>query len=80
MKATCSLTECLVKAKTVESTIKTEKLSKTFLKNVNKLETSDIDEVNRSKRQNQNRSVGRGQKLNHSSSHKGGKGQGKCCF
>ena len=77
MKGTSSLTECLAIAKTVESTIETEKLSKTFLQNVNKPETTDIDEVNRSKRQNQNRGGGRGQKFNQSSSHKGGKGQGK---
>ena len=43
------------------------KLSKTLLQNVNKPE-----------RQNQNRSGAQGQKFNHSSSHKGGKGQGKC--
>ena len=73
MKGTSTLTECLVIAKTVESTIKIEKLSKTFLHNVNKPETTDINEMNRSKRHNQNRSGGRGQKFNHSFSHKGGK-------
>ena len=78
MKGASTLTECLAIAKTVESTIKTEKLSKTFLQNVNKPETTDIDEVNKSKRQNQNRSGGRGQRFNCSSSHKGGKGHGKC--
>ena len=64
MKGTSTLTECLAIAKTVESTIETEKLSKTFLQNVNKPETTDVDEVNRSKRQNQNRSGGRGQRFN----------------
>ena len=49
MKGTSTLTECLMTAKTVESTIKTEKLSKTFLQNVNKLETAEGDEINRSK-------------------------------
>ena len=39
-------------ANAVESTIKTEKLSKTFLQNVHKPETTDTNEVNRSKRQN----------------------------
>ena len=78
MKATSTLTECLAIVKTVERTIKTEKLSKTFLQNVNNPETTDVDEMNRSKRQNQNRSGGRGQRFNCSTSHKGGKGQGKC--
>ena len=53
MKGTSTLTKCLAIAKSVESTIKTEKLSKTFLQNVNKPETTDIDEVNKSKRHNQ---------------------------
>ena len=66
MKENCTLTECLVIAKTVLSTIKTEKLSKTFLQNVNKPETTDVDEMDRSKRQNQSRSGGRGQRFNHS--------------
>ena len=48
MKGTSNLMECLAIARTVESTIKTEKLSKTFLQNVNKPETTDVDEVNRS--------------------------------
>ena len=52
MKGTSTLTECLMIAKTVESTIETEELSKTFLQNVNKPETTEIDEINRSKRQN----------------------------
>ena len=34
MKGTSTLTECLAIAKTVESTIEMEKLSKTFLQNV----------------------------------------------
>ena len=59
MKGTSTLTECLAIAKTVESTIEAEKLGKTFLQNVNKPETTDVNEVNRSKRQNQNTSGGR---------------------
>ena len=78
MKGTSTLTECLAIAKTVESTIETEKLSKTFLQNVNKPETTDIDEVNRSNRQTKHKSGSRGQKVHQSSSHKSGKGQGKC--
>ena len=78
MKGTCTLTECLTIAKTVESTIKTEKLSKTFLQNVNKLETAEVDKINRSTRQNHNKSGGRGQRFDCSTSHKGGKGQDKC--
>ena len=54
MKGTSTLTECLTIAKTVESTIETEKLSKTFLQNVNKPESTEVDEINRSKRQNWN--------------------------
>ena len=57
--------ECLMIAKTVESTIETEKLSKSFLQNVNKLETAEVDEINRSKRQNHNKSGGRGQRFDH---------------
>ena len=74
MEGASTFAECLVIAKTVESTIETEKLSKTFLQNVNKPETAEVNEINRSKRQNHNKSGGRGQ----STSHKGGKGQGKC--
>ena len=44
MKGTSTLTECLEIAMTVESTIETEKLSKTFLQNVNKAETTDVNE------------------------------------
>ena len=51
MKGTSTLTECLTIAKTVESNIETEKLSKTFLQNVNKPESTEVDEINRSKRQ-----------------------------
>ena len=65
-------------SQTVESTIETEKLSKTFLQNVNKPETTDVYEVNRSNRQTKHKSGSRGQKFHQSSSHKGGKGQGKC--
>ena len=61
MKGTSTLTEYLTIAKTVEST---EKLSKTFLQNVKKLETTEVDEINRSKRQNYNKSGGRGQRFN----------------
>ena len=43
----------------MDSTIKIEKFSKTFLQNVNKPETTGVDEVNKSKRQNHNRSGGR---------------------
>ena len=78
MKGTSTLTECLMIAKTVESTIEIEKLSKTFLQNVNKLETAEVDEINRSKRQNHNKSGDRGQRFDHRTSRKGGKGQGKC--
>ena len=42
MKGTSTLTECLTIAKTVESTIETEKLSKTFLQNVNKPESTEV--------------------------------------
>ena len=78
MKGTSTLTECLTIAKTVESTIETEKLSKTFLQNVNKPETIGVDEINGSKRQNCSKSGGRGQRFNQSASRKGGKRQGKC--
>ena len=78
MKGISTLMECLTIAKTVESTIKTEKLSKTFLQNVNKPDSTEVDEINRSKGQNWNKSGGRGQRFNWSSSCKGGKGQGKC--
>ena len=64
MKGTSTLTECLTIAKTVESTIKTEKLSKTFLQNMNKLETTEVNEINRSKWQNHSKSGGRGQRFN----------------
>ena len=52
MKGTSTLTECLTIAKTVENTIGTEKPSKTFPQNVNKPETTEVKEINRSKRQN----------------------------
>ena len=73
--------EFLEIAKTVESTIETEKLSKTFLQNVNQKDTGKVDEIHRYRRQIQNRGSGRGQKFNWSNSHKGdkgdkGKGQG----
>ena len=78
MKGTSTLMECLTMAKTVERTIETEKLSKTFLQNVNKPETTEVNQINRSKMQNHSKSGGRGQRFNQSASHKGGKGQGKC--
>ena len=78
MKGTSTIMECLMIAKTVESTIEREKLSKTFLQNVNKPETAEVDEINRSKRQNHNKSGGRGQRFIRSTSCKGCKGQGKC--
>ena len=63
MKGTSTLTECLTIAKTVESTMETEKLSKTFLQKMNKPETTEVNEINRSKRQNGNRSSSKGQRL-----------------
>ena len=45
MKGTSTLMECLMIAKTVESTIETEKLSKSFLQTVNKPETAEVDEI-----------------------------------
>ena len=41
-------------------------------------QTTEVNEINRYKRENQNRSGGRGQKSNSSTSHIGGEGQGKC--
>ena len=41
--------QCLAIAKTVESTIETEKLSKSFLQNINKLESTEVDVVSRKK-------------------------------
>ena len=49
MKATNTPAQCLAIAKTVESTIKTEKLSKSFLQNINKLESTEVDVVSKRK-------------------------------
>ena len=49
MKATDTPAQCLAIAKTVESTIKTEKLSKSFLQNINKPESTEVDVVSKRK-------------------------------
>ena len=49
MKATYTPAQCLAIAKTVESTIKTEKLSKSFLQNINKPESTEVDVVSKMK-------------------------------
>ena len=49
MKATNTPAQCLAIAKTVESTIKTEKLSKSFLQNINKPESTEVDVVSKKK-------------------------------
>ena len=49
MKATDTPAQCLAIAKTVESTIPTEKLSKNFLQNINKLESTEVDAVSKKK-------------------------------
>ena len=49
MKATGTPAQCLAIAKTVESTIKTEKLSKSFLQNINKPESTEVDVVSKKK-------------------------------
>ena len=41
--------QCLAIAKTVESTIETEKLSKNFLQNINKPESTEVDAVSKKK-------------------------------
>ena len=45
MKATDTPAQYLAIAKTVESTMETEKLSKNFLQNINKLESTEVDAV-----------------------------------
>ena len=49
MKATDTPAQCLAIAKTVESTIKIEKLSKSFLQNINKPESNEVDAVSKKK-------------------------------
>ena len=49
MKATDTPAQCLAIAKTVESTIETEKLSKSFLQDINKLESTEVDAVSKKK-------------------------------
>ena len=49
MKATDTPAQCLAIAKTVESTIKSEKLSKSFLQNINKPESTEVDVVSKKK-------------------------------
>ena len=49
MKADDTPAQCLAIAKTVESTIETEKLSKNFLQNINKPESTEVDVVSKKK-------------------------------
>ena len=49
MKATDTPAQCLAIAKTVESTIETEKLSKNFLQSINKPESTEVDAVSNRK-------------------------------
>ena len=49
MKSTITPAQCLAIAKTVESTIEMEKLSKNFLQNINKLESTEVDAVSKKK-------------------------------
>ena len=49
MKASNTPAQCLAIAKTVESTIETEKLSKSFLQNINKPESTEVDVVSKRK-------------------------------
>ena len=49
MKATDTPAQCLAIAKTVESTIKAEKLSKSFLQNINKPQSTEVDVVSKKK-------------------------------
>ena len=49
MKATNTPAQCLAIAKTVEITIETEKLSKSFLLNINKPESTEVDAVSKKK-------------------------------
>ena len=50
MKPTDIPAQCLAIAKTVESTMETEKLSKSFLQNINKLDTTEVDAVHKKKK------------------------------
>ena len=50
MKATDTPAQCLAIAKTVESTMETEKLSKSFLQNINKPGMSEVDSVHNQKK------------------------------
>ena len=50
IKATDTLAQCLAIAKTVESMMETEKLSKSFLENINKHEMSKVDSVHNQKK------------------------------
>ena len=50
MKATDTPAQCLAIAKTVESMMETEKLSKSFLQNINKPEISEVDSVHNQKK------------------------------
>ena len=49
MKATDTQAQCLAIAKTMESTIKTKKLSKSFLRNINKPESTEVDVISKRK-------------------------------
>ena len=49
MKATNTPAQCLAIVKTVESTIETEKLGKSFLQNINKPESTEVDIVSNKK-------------------------------
>ena len=50
MKATDTTAQCLAIAKTVESTMESEKLSKSFLQKINKPEMSEVDSVHNQKK------------------------------
>ena len=49
MRADSTLAQCLAIAKTVESTMETEKLSKNFLQNINKPESTEVAAVPKKK-------------------------------
>ena len=49
MKADDTPAQCLAIAKAVVSTIETEKLSKNFLQNINKPESTEVDGVSKKK-------------------------------
>ena len=50
MKPADTLAQCLAIAKTVESTMETERLSKGFLQNINKPEATEVDAVHKQKK------------------------------